>query len=122
MWGVTSRGVRLDGDRRPGRSIEFGPARVTVRGPVEHAIVELDGELDFAVAADVRDHVRSLPHGVVTFDVSGLDFVDGAGARAVLSMLREVPADRRVSAIAGAVPHVRRTLALVERVRVAANR
>jgi anti-anti-sigma factor len=93
----------------------FGPARVTVRGPVEHAVVEFDGEVDFAVADDVRRHVRAMPHQVVAIDVSGLDFVDGAGARMVLDLLHDVSDDRRAAAIGAAPAHVQRTLALVER-------
>lgn len=83
MWGMTGRGARLGDGRRSGRTLQAGTTRIAVRGPVEHAVLDLSGELDFANARDVLDLASELPHRLVSIDLAGLEFLDGAGARAI---------------------------------------
>lgn len=83
MWGITGRGARLGDGRRTGRTLHVGIARVTVRGPVEHAVLDIAGELDFSSVQDLVDIVGELPHRIVSLDLTGLEFIDGAGARAI---------------------------------------
>lgn len=114
MWGITGRGARLGDGRRTGRTLQVGTTRIAVRGPVEHAVLDLSGELDFANARDVLSVVRDLPHRLVSVDLAGLEFVDGAGARAI-ERLRE---DRSAlhgerPAIIGASRSTERTLRFV---------
>jgi anti-anti-sigma regulatory factor len=66
--------------------LHSGIARIAVRGPVEHAVLDISGELDFSSVEDAIDVVGQLPHHIVSFDLAGLDFVDGAGARAIERM------------------------------------
>lgn len=114
MWGITARGVRLSDSRRSARALHAGLARVTVRGPLEHAVLEIAGELDFADVDTLLEVAASVPHHVVSIDLAGLDFVDGAGARA-LERLRD---DRERlhgerPAVIGATRTVDRTLRFV---------
>ena len=114
MWGITARGTRLGDGRRTGRTLQTGSMRIAVRGPVEHAVFDISGELDFSSVDDVVDAVSQLPHHIVSIDLAGLDFVDGAGAQAI----ERIRHDRRVShgelpAIIGASPSVERTLRFV---------
>lgn len=88
MWGITGRGARLGDGRRTTRMLQVGTTRIAVRGPIEHAVLDLSGELDFANAAAVLELVGDLPHRLVSIDLAGLEFLDGAGARAV-ERLRE---------------------------------
>lgn len=83
MWGITGRGARLGEGRRTGRTLQVGIARMTVRGPVEHAVLDIAGELDFSSVQDLVDIVAELPHRIVSIDLTGLEFIDGAGARAI---------------------------------------
>ncbi len=77
-------------------------------------MLDIAGELDFSSVDEVVDVVSHLPHRVVSIDLAGLDFVDGAGARAI-ERIRE---DRRRShgerpAIIGANAPTERTLRFV---------
>ncbi|MCB0880236.1 MAG: STAS domain-containing protein [Thermoleophilia bacterium] len=83
MWGITGRGARLGEGRRSGRTLQVGIARIAVRGPVEHAVLDISGELDFSCVQALLDVVAELPHRIAALDLTGLDFVDGAGARAI---------------------------------------
>lgn len=56
---------------------------MVVRGPAEHAVLELTGELDFTYARDIVARVAELPRRVVSIDLSGLEFVDAEGAKAL---------------------------------------
>jgi len=89
-------------------------ARIAVRGPVEHAVLDIAGELDFSSVDDAVDIVSHLPHRIVSLDLAGLEFVDGAGARAI----ERIRDDRMHShgerpAVIGATPAVDRTLRFV---------
>lgn len=114
MWGITARGTRLGDGRRTGRTLRTGIARIAIRGPVEHAVLDISGELDFSSVEDAIDVVSQLPHHVVSIDLAGLDFVDGAGARAI----ERIRHDRQelhgeLPAVIGAAPSVERTLRFV---------
>jgi anti-anti-sigma factor len=114
MWGITGRGARLGDGRRTGRTLQAGTTRIAVRGPVEHAVLELSGELDFAHARDVTDVVAELPHRIVSIDLAGLEFLDGAGARAI-EFLRDERARLHGErpALIGVTRPIERTLCLV---------
>lgn len=115
MWGLTSRGARLTGSRRLGRVYDTGLLRITVRGPVEHAVVDIEGELDFTSASGAIRAVSVLPHQCRELNISALDFVDIAGVRALRTIVREV-ADRcgEEPAIVGMNPAVQRVFDVVE--------
>lgn len=83
MWGITGRGARLGDGRRTGRTLQVGISRIAVRGPVEHAVLDISGELDFSSAQQLLDLVCDMPHRIVSIDLAGLEFVDGAGARTI---------------------------------------
>ena len=83
MWGITGRGARLGDGRRTGRMLQVGISRVAVRGPVEHAVLDISGELDFSSTQAVIDLVGEMPHRIASIDLGGLDFIDGAGARGI---------------------------------------
>jgi anti-anti-sigma regulatory factor len=94
--------------------LRTGIARIAVRGPVEHAVLDISGELDFSSVDDAIEAITQLPHHIVSIDLAGLDFVDGAGAKAI----ERIRHDRRVShgelpAIIGASSSVDRTLRFV---------
>lgn len=114
MWGITARGARLGDGRRSGRTLTSGIARIAVRGPVEHAVLDIGGELDFSSVEDALEVVSMLPHRIVSIDLAGLDFVDGAGARCI----EQVRVDRERlhgerPAVIGASEPVARTLRFV---------
>jgi anti-anti-sigma regulatory factor len=114
MWGITGRGARIGDGRRFGRTLKTGIARIAVRGPVEHAVLDISGELDFSSVEDALDVVAQLPHRIVSFDLAGLDFVDGAGARAIERMREDrLALHGEKPAIIGTTPHVERTLRFV---------
>lgn len=114
MWGITGRSSRVGGQRRAARSVQAGLARLAVRGPVEHAVLELSGELDFSDADRVLELGVALPHRIVSIDLAGLDFVDAAGARTI-DRLRDERTIRHGErpAVIGASRAVERTLRLV---------
>lgn len=114
MWGITGRSSRIGGQRRAFRWTQFGLARVAVRGPVEHAVLELSGELDFSNAEKVLELGAVLPHRIVSIDLAGLDFVDGAGAK-VIDAIRDERTLRHGErpAIIGASRTIERTLRLI---------
>jgi anti-anti-sigma regulatory factor len=87
---------------------------MTVRGPVEHAVLDISGELDFSSVDDMVDLVAHMPHHIVSIDLAGLEFVDGAGARAI-EQVRDEREQRHHErpAIIGATPAVDRTLRFV---------
>lgn len=114
MWGITGRGARLGDGRRTGRTLQAGTTRIAVRGPVEHAVLDLSGELDFANAREVLELTRALPHRLVSIDLAGLEFVDGAGARAIERLRNErsqLQGER--PAVIGASRSIERTLRFV---------
>ncbi len=89
-------------------------ARIAVRGPVEHAVLDIAGELDFSNVDDAIDVVSHLAHRIVSIDLAGLEFVDVAGARAI----ERIRDDRKHShgerpAIIGASAPIDRTLRFV---------
>jgi anti-anti-sigma regulatory factor len=94
--------------------LHTGIARIAVRGPVEHAVLDISGVLDFSSVDDALDVVAQLPHHIVSLDLAGLDFVDGAGARAIERMRldRERLHGER-PALIGASRAVERTLRFV---------
>lgn len=114
MWGITGRSARFGDGRRTTGTLRTGIARIAVRGPIEHAVLDIAGELDFSGVDDALDVVASLPHHIVSIDLAGLEFIDGAGARAIERMR-----DDRSSlhgerpAIIGASPVIERTLTFV---------
>ena len=114
MWGITARGVRLGDGRRTGRLLHAGLARIAVRGPVEHAVLDLSGELDFSAASVAVEVVRGVSHHIVSIDLAGLEFVDTAGARAI-EQIRAERTQRHGDrpALIGVSPAVERTLRLV---------
>ena len=114
MWGITGRGARLGDGRRSGRELLGGLTRIAVRGPLEHAVLDIAGELDFSAATNAVDVVRGVPHRIVSIDLAGLDFVDTAGARAI-ERIRSERADMHGErpALIGVSRAVERTLRLV---------
>lgn len=114
MWGITARGTRFGDGRKTGRTLHTGIARIAVRGPVEHAVLDISGELDFASVDDAIDVVSHLPHRIASIDLAGLEFVDGAGARAI-ERIREERTELHGErpALIGAIPAVERTIRLV---------
>ncbi|MEO6866474.1 MAG: STAS domain-containing protein [Gaiellales bacterium] len=114
MWGMTGRGAKLRDDRRTGRMLHTGIARIAVRGPVEHAVLDISGELDFSSVDDAREVVAELPHRIVSIDVAGLEFIDGAGARLIdqIRDAREELHGERPAVIGQSAP-VERTLRFV---------
>lgn len=77
-------------------------------------MLDIAGELDFSSVDETIDVISHLPHRIVSIDLAGLDFVDGAGARAI-ERIRE---DRQRShgerpAIIGANAPTERTLRFV---------
>jgi anti-anti-sigma factor len=81
---------------------------------VEHAVLDISGELDFSSVDDAFEAVTQLPHHIVSIDLAGLDFVDGAGARAIERIRRTRHASHgELPAIIGASPSVDRTLRFV---------
>lgn len=114
MWGLSSRGFGLGDRRRVGRVFELGLMRVVVRGPVEHTIVELAGELDFTCASELRRRVGEMPHHIAAIDLSQLDFIDGEGVVAVQALVRDrSSADSNPPLLTGMKSAVARTFALV---------
>ena len=114
MWGITGRGARLGDGRRTGRMLTTGMARIAVRGPVEHAVLDIAGELDFSSVDDAYDVISMLPHRISSIDLRSLEFVDGAGARLIERVRTdraELHGDR--PSIIGATPHVERTIRFV---------
>ena len=114
MWGITGRNTRIGERRRALRSVQIGLARVAVRGPIEHAVLEISGELDFSDVDGVHEFVADVPHRIVSIDLAGLDFVDTAGAR-LIDGIRAERAERHDErpAVLGAAPTIERTLRLV---------
>jgi anti-anti-sigma regulatory factor len=88
---------------------------MVLRGPVEHAVLELSGELDFTYAADVGRVIAEHPHRIVTVDLSGLEFVDVPGARAIAALVQDLT-ERNGEApdLHGVAPAVERALAMVD--------
>lgn len=114
MWGITARGTRLGDGRRTGRTLHSGIARIAVRGPVEHAVLDISGELDFSSVDDAIDVLEQLPHRIASFDLAGLEFVDGAGARAIERMRDDrLALHGERPALIGTTSHVERTLRIV---------
>ena len=114
MWGITGRGARLGDWRRSARTLHTGIARIAVRGPLEHAVLDISGELDFSSSQDAIDVASQLPHRIVSLDLAGLEFVDVAGARAIEQIRasrQELHGER--PALLGATPAVERTLRFV---------
>ena len=114
MWGFASRGTRLADARRIGRTFDSGLVRATVRGSVEHAVIDIEGELDFTSAEEMTNVVGRLPHRIVMIDVSSLDFVDAAGVRSLRTIARCI--EERTGgrpAITGMSAAVRRAFDLV---------
>jgi len=93
--------------------MQVGLTRLTIRGPVEHAVIELSGELDFSNAQDVVATAVSQPHRFASVDVSGLEFIDSAGCRALKAIIRANAVDGDVPQLVGTSLAVQRTLSLV---------
>ena len=114
MWGITGRGARLGDGRKSGRILQTGIVRIAVRGPLEHAVLDISGELDFSSVDDAIDVVAQLPHRIVSIDLAGLEFIDGAGAQ-VIERIRDarmlLHGER--PAIIGAAAPIERTLMFV---------
>lgn len=94
--------------------LQAGTARIAVRGPVEHAVLDIAGELDFSSVDEAVDIVSHLPHRIVSLDLAGLEFIDGAGARAI-ERIRDsrMQSHGERPALIGATPPVDRTLRFV---------
>lgn len=91
-----------------------GLARVSVRGPVEHAVLEIGGELDFGDVDRLVALVGEVPHRIASIDLAALEFVDGAGARAIEQLRSDrVALHGERPAVIGATPPVERTLRFV---------
>lgn len=115
MWGVSSRGARLGANRRQGRFFRIGLVRAAVRGPVEHAVVELEGELDFTCSDALFETICAQPHRIVSIDLSSLEFVDGDGARMLMALASELGHRQgERPTLVGARRPVRRTFGLVD--------
>jgi len=80
---------------------------------MEHALLEVAGELDFTHAEMVVAAAGALPHRIVAFDLRELEFLDIAGARALGRLSREI-AERTGAAprVTGAAPAVERAFEL----------
>lgn len=89
MWGMSSRSSRLGGEHRRARRIfDSGLVRATLRGPVEHAVLDIEGELDFSGADALLIAVRAIEQPVASIDLQHLDFIDLEGARALSSIVQ----------------------------------
>ena len=94
--------------------LQIGISRIAVRGPVEHAVLDISGELDFSCAQQLLEMACEMPHRIVSIDLAGLEFIDGAGARTI-ELIRD---DRERThgerpAIIGASRAIDRTLRFV---------
>jgi len=94
--------------------LHTGIVKISIRGPVEHGVLEISGELDLSGAIDAVEVVAALPHRLVSIDLAGLEFVDIAGARAI----ERIRADRderhgERPALIGVPSSVERTLSFV---------
>ena len=98
------------------RTLHVGLARIVVRGPVEHAVLDVAGELDFGDVEAFVAQVAGFPHRIVSLDLAGLEFLDVAGARAIEQVRIDLEARHGARpAVIGANRAVDRTLALVRR-------
>lgn len=117
MWGMTNRAVRLGASRARGAT-KVGLTQLAVRGPVEHSIVELAGEIDFTCIDAVIAEVTGLPNRVMSIDVSLLEFVDVDGViglKQLARILGQRDSHDESVPIVGMSARIARTFALVER-------
>ncbi len=115
-WGITGRSSR-DGERG-NRVVHAGTATARLRGSLEQAVLELEGELDFTCAEQIIEQVSMIEHRVTVIDLGLLEFLDSAGVHAIRS-IQQAAADRGVDIpiLVGVKPEVRRTIEVVESVR-----
>jgi hypothetical protein len=93
-------GGLLSGRRRLRRIVDGRVFSATLRGPAEHAVLELSGEFDFSKVDQFEHAVGAATCRVVTIDLTSLDFVDIAAVRSI----QRVSADLARSA--GYVPAI----------------
>ncbi len=114
MWGRIHRG---ENRHRQVRSRSFGRLRCSLRGPAEHTVLDLEGELDFAVDPEFAALVRALPQRIVAIDLSELEFIDAEGVALVTALARELGERAGLdepAMITGASGPIERTFDLVE--------
>jgi anti-sigma B factor antagonist len=76
-------------------------------------VIELEGELDLAVAGDFEDSLeRATGYRVVLIDLSGCEFLDSTGIAAVVRAHRDFADEGRMLATFGAEHQVLRVLSL----------
>ncbi len=114
MWGITSKAANAGATRKRSCSIGLGTARVIARGPVEHSVIEISGELDFTCSDDLIPAINSLERRVVEFDLSDLEFVDCAGVRALAEARISCGDGVDLVALSGLRQEVARMIDLVE--------
>lgn len=116
MWGLNSRTSRLGAGGRNERLATIGLTRLRIRGPVEHGVLEVAGELDFTCAEEVLDVAQKTDHRIAAMDLSQLEFVDSRGIRALQTMQSRF-AERNNGAapdLVGVRPEIRRTFEVVD--------
>lgn len=91
--------------------MDAGYVRVSSLAGDVARVIEVSGELTVTTDREFTDRVAEAlapAHGRVVFDLSGLDFVDCPGARALARAVRAVPS--RETGVYGCNPVVRRVL------------
>jgi hypothetical protein len=83
-------GGLLSGRRRQRRIVDGRVFTATLRGPAEHAVLELSGEFDFSKVDQFEHAVGSATCRVVSIDLTGLDFVDIAAIRCIRRVSAEL--------------------------------
>lgn len=116
MWAFSRRGSNW-GDHRTKRDMQVGLVRVHLRGPAEHTIVELEGELDFTCARELARRVLELPRNVVSVGLGELEFIDAEGVLALKDLLARLAerSEGPAPQLTDVRDPVKRTFALVER-------
>jgi anti-anti-sigma factor len=79
--------------------VTSGETRVTRRSVGEIDVIELDGEVDFVSADEVRKALCAAGARTVVVELGAVDFIDSAGLRALDAANRDLRADGRTLAL-----------------------
>jgi len=63
--------------------VTSGETQITRRSVGDVEVIELHGDVDFAIADDVREALCATGANVVIADLGSIDFIDSAGLRAL---------------------------------------
>ena len=86
-------------DSRPGCPVTSGETQITRRSVGDVEVIELQGDVDFAIADDVREALCATDANVVIADLGSIDFIDSAGLRALDRANRELRVAGRTLAL-----------------------